>query len=268
MDDLGFDRQMPFSASLTIPIPLGLVRSRGRVGPWNRSDPIDLPVSGDYTFSRADLNTIHGIGGTLTSAGSYSGELRRIAVTGSTSTPNFNLDLGGQPVPSTTSFEALVDASDGTTKLREGRRDARTHTPVGNRRHRQPARARTAPDRSQRRRFGRAHRGHATARAPRPAARRRRRDARRARVAAARAGAAAHAAESRRAVRAARHHVHRSRRAGESVGVQPARPGPKEGHSAAAGAQPIRRTLPPRRLRALAARFVVRSISRAASGRR
>jgi hypothetical protein len=115
--DLGFDREMPFAAELTNPVPEGLVRSTGRIGPWVKGQPSAFPVGGTYTFTRANLDTIKGIGGTLTSTGEYGGRLTEIVVTGTTDTPDFNLDLGGRPVPLKTTFKAIVDASNGTTML-------------------------------------------------------------------------------------------------------------------------------------------------------
>jgi hypothetical protein len=115
--NVGFGNVMPFSASLTNPVPQGLVESSGTIGPWNRRQPLALPVKGDYRFSLARLGTIRGIGGTLSSTGQYDGHLEQIVVTGTTNTPDFSLDLGGRPMPLTTEFRAIVDASDGTTKL-------------------------------------------------------------------------------------------------------------------------------------------------------
>jgi len=117
MEGVGLDRTMPFTASLTIPLPSGLVQSQGRVGPWNADDPAALPVQGTYTLSQARLGTIHGIGGTITSTGSYTGELSRIAVHGSARVPDFSLDLGGHPVPLAATFDVVVDGTDGTTAL-------------------------------------------------------------------------------------------------------------------------------------------------------
>jgi hypothetical protein len=117
INDVGFGRVMAFSTSLTNPVPEGLVESSGTIGPWNRRQPLALPVSGEYRFSLARLGTIRGIGGTLTSTGKYDGHLEQIVVTGTTTTPDFSLDLGGKPLPLTTEFRATVDASDGSTRL-------------------------------------------------------------------------------------------------------------------------------------------------------
>ena len=65
----------------------------------------------------ANLSTINGIGGTLQSQGSYQGVLTAIDVKGTTSTPDFSLDLGGRPVPLDTTFHARVDGTDGSTQL-------------------------------------------------------------------------------------------------------------------------------------------------------
>ena len=117
VNDLSFDQPMSFSASLTNPVPTGHIETQGTFGPWQKDDPGALPIAGDYTFTDADLNTINGIGGTLSSKGKYSGQLTQITVTGTTETPDFSLDLGGTPLPLTTTFQAVVDGTDGSTRL-------------------------------------------------------------------------------------------------------------------------------------------------------
>lgn len=119
VDDLGFDRAMPFSARVTNPVPKGLVESIGTIGPWRRGDPTGLPITGDYTFTQADLATIDGIAGMLSSKGTFDGRLTEILVKGNTTTPDFNLDLGGKPIPLSAAFTALVDATNGTTTLQQ-----------------------------------------------------------------------------------------------------------------------------------------------------
>jgi len=116
MTGLGFERPIAFHATLTNPVPRGEVISDGTVGPW-QSDPSDLPLAGTYTFRHADLDTIRGIGGMLTSDGRYSGSVSKIRVVGTSNTPDFNLDFGGRPVPLSTQFTAVVDGANGTTHL-------------------------------------------------------------------------------------------------------------------------------------------------------
>jgi AsmA-like C-terminal region len=119
MSSLGLGQQMPFKAELTNPIPKGAIQTNGTFGPWRREDPGATPLSGHYVFGRADLDTIKGIGGILDSTGDFSGQLNRIAVKGQTTTPDFHIDISGQPVPLNTRFEAVVDGTDGDTYLND-----------------------------------------------------------------------------------------------------------------------------------------------------
>jgi hypothetical protein len=117
VNDLSFDQPMSFTAGLTNPVPTGHIETQGTFGPWQKDDPGALPIAGDYTFTNADLSTINGIGGILSSKGKYSGQLTQITATGTTETPDFTLDLGGKPLPLTTTFQAVVDGTDGSTQL-------------------------------------------------------------------------------------------------------------------------------------------------------
>jgi len=116
MAGLGFEREISFHATLHNPVPSGEVTTDGTIGPW-QSAPSDLPLRGAYAFRFADLDTIRGIGGMLTSDGRYDGTPAQIRVVGTTDTPNFNLDLGGKPLPLSTTFTALVNGANGTTHL-------------------------------------------------------------------------------------------------------------------------------------------------------
>jgi len=114
----GIGQSMAFEAVLTNPKPVGQIQSSGRFGPWNADDPSQTPVSGRYTFSDADLSTIHGLAGILSSQGSYDGVLAGIQVEGETDTPDFALGISGRSVHLTTRFSALVDGASGGTFLR------------------------------------------------------------------------------------------------------------------------------------------------------
>jgi AsmA-like C-terminal region len=117
MQFLGFAEAMPFRASVTNPLPRGQVEANGTFGPWKKDDPSTTPLAGKYTFDNANLDTIDGLGGTLNSRGAFNGELERIVVKGETHTPDFSLDISGQPVPLDTKFETVVDGTDGDTYL-------------------------------------------------------------------------------------------------------------------------------------------------------
>jgi AsmA-like C-terminal region len=119
LESVGFDRSMPFTATLSNPIPKGDIAATGSFGPWTKGDPGLTPVKGRYSFDHADLGTIDGIGGILTSTGTFDGILSRIMVAGKTSTPDFQLDIGGAAVPLTTTFDAIVDGTNGNTYLQK-----------------------------------------------------------------------------------------------------------------------------------------------------
>ena len=117
MEPLGRAEVMSFEATLINPIPRGLVHAKGTFGPWQREDPGESALAGQYTFDQADLGTVKGIGGHLSSTGKFGGQLARIAVSGQTHTPDFRVTLTGNPVPLETTFDAVVDGTDGDTYL-------------------------------------------------------------------------------------------------------------------------------------------------------
>jgi hypothetical protein len=117
LHDVGPGKPFPFEASLVNPKPLGDIQSIGRFGPWAAGDPRETPVEGNYSFTNADLATIKGISGTLSSTGQYSGTLGEIGVVGTTETPDFALDVSEHPVDLRTEFNATVDGTTGDTKL-------------------------------------------------------------------------------------------------------------------------------------------------------
>jgi hypothetical protein len=117
MKDIGPGQPMSFDAKLVNPKPVGDIHSTGLFGPWNVDDPRDTPVQGDYSFSNADLGTIKGIGGILSSTGKYEGMLSNIVVDGTTDTPDFQIRRSGHPMPLHTEFHAIVDGTNGDTQL-------------------------------------------------------------------------------------------------------------------------------------------------------
>jgi hypothetical protein len=118
MKDIGPGLPLRFDATLVNPKPVGDIHSSGLFGPWNESSPQDTPVQGDYSFSNADLSTLKGIGGILSSTGRYSGTLDDIVVDGKTDTPDFRIASSGHPVPLHTEFHAVVDGTSGDTYLK------------------------------------------------------------------------------------------------------------------------------------------------------
>ncbi len=119
MDSLGVNQTIPYIATLTNPVPKGEIETSGTFGPWNVAHPARTPVTGKYTFANANLDTIQGLAGVLSSTGEFHGPLNRIEVQGTTDTPKFQVDAGGSPVPLKTRFTAIVDGSDGDTYLKQ-----------------------------------------------------------------------------------------------------------------------------------------------------
>jgi hypothetical protein len=117
MSSVGPDRVMTFDAALSNPRPAGEIETVGTFGPWQKDTPSLTPLKATYTFSHADLATFKGIGGILTSEGAFGGILERIDAAGTTTTPDFRLSIGGNTVPLTTRFKAVIDGTNGNTVL-------------------------------------------------------------------------------------------------------------------------------------------------------
>jgi len=117
LHDLGPNTPWKYDAVLTNAVPRGEIHSTGTVGPWQIESVGDSFVGGHYTFGHADLNTIKGIGGVLSSTGNFKGQINRIVVDGTTETPDFSLDTANHPVALHTQFRAIVDGTTGDTYL-------------------------------------------------------------------------------------------------------------------------------------------------------
>ncbi|HEY1742067.1 MAG TPA: hypothetical protein VGG18_02805 [Granulicella sp.] len=117
LTDVGPSQPFTYVADLTNPVPVGQIHAAGHFGPWVSEEPRSTPLDGDYSFSDADLGTIKGIGGTLSSTGHFGGEFGNITIDGTTDTPNFSIDITNHPVPLHTKFHAYVDGSTGDTTL-------------------------------------------------------------------------------------------------------------------------------------------------------
>src|ERR1700733_9644556 len=117
MKDIGPGQPLRFDARLINPKPQGDIHSTGEFGPLNEKSPRDTAVMGDYSFTNANLATLSGIAGILSSTGKYGGTLGRIEVQGQTDTPDFQITVSGHRVPLHTEFHAIVDGTDGDTYL-------------------------------------------------------------------------------------------------------------------------------------------------------
>ena len=117
LKSVGANQPMQFHAILINPKPVGNIDSSGYFGPYDTRHPGDSPVGGTYSFSHADLSTLKGIGGILSSTGRYQGTLNNIVVDGETDTPDFRLNTANYAMPLHTKFHAIVDGTSGDTHL-------------------------------------------------------------------------------------------------------------------------------------------------------
>ena len=115
--DVGAKKPLNYEALLVNPKPVGDVQSTGHFGPWQNDNPRDTPLDGNYKFTHADLSSIHGLGGILSSTGNFGGTLGNLTVEGMTDTPDFRLDFSDHPVPLHAEFHAVVDGTTGDTRL-------------------------------------------------------------------------------------------------------------------------------------------------------
>ncbi len=117
LQDVGANQPFTYQAELINPKPIGEVHASGHFGPWNAGNPRETALDGSYSFSHADLNTIKGISGILSSHGQFGGVLDHITIDGETETPDFGLDVSDHAMPLHTVFHAYVDGTTGDTYL-------------------------------------------------------------------------------------------------------------------------------------------------------
>jgi hypothetical protein len=115
-ENLHFAEPSAFEASLTNPVPEGVIHAVGTFGPWNGEEPSLTAIEGTFRFA-ADLGTIKGIGGTLQAEGTFGGPLERIDTAGRTKTDKFHLSTGGAEFPLLVDYKAVVDGTSGDTIL-------------------------------------------------------------------------------------------------------------------------------------------------------
>jgi len=111
------DEPISFHVDMDNALPPGHVQGDGQFDPWKVQTIADTPVSGSFTFSDAHLDSLPGIGGTLSSQGSFAGPANALRVQGRTDTPDFRVKSAGHPVNIKTDFQAVVNCSNGDVTL-------------------------------------------------------------------------------------------------------------------------------------------------------
>ena len=117
MNNLALGQASDFEADLINPRPEGDIQVSGRVGPFNRDEPVQTPISGQYTFTNADLGEFRGIQGILNSEGDFAGDLGGNHVEGNAQIPDFQLTKVGNIVPLDVTY--VVDRRGGEVFLRD-----------------------------------------------------------------------------------------------------------------------------------------------------
>ena len=117
LESAGLGQRMKYQTNFMNPRPPGRIQSQGTFGPWQRDEPGDTALEGEYDFAKADLGVFKGIAGTLHSSGRFGGTLSAVRVRGTATVPDFRLKSAGNPVPLETQFDAIVDGTNGNTIL-------------------------------------------------------------------------------------------------------------------------------------------------------
>jgi len=116
--DAGVNSPMKYEAELRNAKPPGEVKATGHFGPWNRDEPGDTHLDGDYVFERANLAVFKAIGGILNSTGHFDGLLNNFTAKGEATVPDFFLKASGNKLPLYAKFEVGVDGTNGNTILK------------------------------------------------------------------------------------------------------------------------------------------------------
>ncbi len=117
LDHVGESDPVSFHARFNNTEPPGEIRSDGRFGPWNEDDPAGTKLSGSYTYEYAKLGVFEGIAGTLSSQGEFGGTLGHIDAERNFDVPDFKISGSAHAVHLASTFQAVVDGTNGDTFL-------------------------------------------------------------------------------------------------------------------------------------------------------
>ena len=118
LTDAGLNGPMRYEAQMQNARPPGEVTATGHFGPWDRDEPGETPLDGEYKFERANLGVFTAIGGILRSTGTFQGKVNDFLAKGEATVPDFFLKASGNKLPLTTRFEVQVDGTNGNTVLK------------------------------------------------------------------------------------------------------------------------------------------------------
>jgi hypothetical protein len=113
------NRAAEFSALIVSSRPQAEIDASGRVGPWKAYDPGSTPLQGLYTMRRGDLATLPGLRGALASRGQFQGVVKHVEIAGDADASDFGLNVTGRTEPLHASFQAVVDAANGSASIEQ-----------------------------------------------------------------------------------------------------------------------------------------------------
>ena len=117
LESIGAGKALSYRVDMQNPEPPGEIRSEGHFGPFNSQSPSQTPLSGKYSFDRANLSAFQGIAGTLVSQGTFTGNVAHINVEGATQVPDFEVSRSKNTGPLATHFQLSVNGTNGDVAL-------------------------------------------------------------------------------------------------------------------------------------------------------
>lgn len=117
--DLASGRSVPFTVALRNPLPPADIKLQGWIGAWrdDKGSVRSTPISGSALLQRGDLSVFNSLAGTLSAQVNFSGTLARLAVSGETQSPDFEVKESGHQIPLNTQFRGTVDLNSGDVLL-------------------------------------------------------------------------------------------------------------------------------------------------------
>jgi len=112
-------RTIPFALSMRLPMPAAELAARGWIGPWQDQEGTvrSTPVSGSCDLEHGNLSVFESLGGTIESHVTFSGTLARVAIAGTTNSPDFEVKASRHRLPLNTQFRGTVDLANGDVLL-------------------------------------------------------------------------------------------------------------------------------------------------------
>lgn len=114
LKDVSTTKSFPYAADIVYSNPAITVQLSGHFGPV-ASIATATPLDGDYSFKNADLSTLSGVKGLVSSSGHIAGTLGSVTVEGTAQTPAASLPVSAHAFPLDAKFHLLLDTASGTT---------------------------------------------------------------------------------------------------------------------------------------------------------